>query len=377
MPRPIVTTLSTPALRRNLATVRQHLARAATGVAPSIWAVIKANAYGHGIERAVAAFDAAQGLAMLDLNEAVRCREAGWRGPILLLEGFFAPADLALVDQHRLTVALHSREQLDMLASVYAAARPAHGIDAFVKFNSGMNRLGFTRTTYRDAYARARQLAADGVLGRVGKMTHFANADSHDGVAAPLAAFDAATEGLPGPVSVCNSAALLRHTDLACRQTNDQTWMRPGICLYGGSPFADISADALGLVPTMTLASELIAVQDLQPGDQVGYGGVFTADVPRRIGVVACGYADGYPRHAPTGTPVTVAGVRTRVVGRVSMDMVTVDLTPVPAAHVGSPVVLWGDGGPAVDEVAASAGTIGYELLCAVAPRVPVRVVTA
>jgi len=376
MPRPISATISPSALRRNLATVRQHLARGATGAPPSIWAVIKANAYGHGIERAVvafgdAAFGQAQGLAMLDLNEAVRCREAGWHGPVLLLEGFFEPADLEWVDHHRLTVAIHSREQLDMLQR----ARPAQPINAYVKFNSGMNRLGFTSVTYRDAYARALQLAADGVLGRVGKMTHFANADSDSGVVAPLAAFDAVTKDLPGPVSVCNSAALLRHTQIACREMDDASWVRPGICLYGGSPFAEVSAESFGLVPAMTLASELIAIQDLQPGDQVGYGSVFTAHAPMRVGVVACGYADGYPRHAPTGTPVTVAGVRTRVVGRVSMDMLTVDLSTVPAARVGSPVVLWGDDGPSVDEVAASARTIGYELLCAVAPRVPVMVV--
>jgi len=375
MPRPISATISPSALRRNLTTVRQHLARAATGTPPSIWAVIKANAYGHGIERAVvafgdAAFGQAQGLAMLDLNEAVRCREAGWRGPVLLLEGFFEPPDLKLVDHYSLTVAIHSREQLDMLQR----ARPAQPIAAYIKFNSGMNRLGFTSATYRDAYARALQLAEQNVLGRVGKMTHFANADTDAGVAEPLAAFDAVTKNLPGPVSVCNSAALLRHTQVACRSADEASWVRPGICLYGGSPFADVSAASFGLLPTMTLTSKLIAVQALQPGDQVGYGGAFSADAPMRVGVVACGYADGYPRHAPTGTPVTVAGVRSRVVGRVSMDMLTVDLTPVPAARVGSPVVLWGDGGPSVDEVAASARTIGYELLCAVAPRVPVSV---
>jgi len=378
MPRPISATISIPALRRNLETVRQHLARAAAQTPsftpPCIWAVIKANAYGHGIERAVAAFGDADGLAMLDLNEAVRCREAGWRGPILLLEGFFAAADLALVERHQLTVAIHSREQLDMLARVYASGRPTQPVNAYVKFNSGMNRLGFTSATYREAYAQALQLAEQNVLGRVGKMTHFAHADSDTGVAEPLAAFAAVTQNLPGPLSVCNSAALWRHAQAACRAADEPSWVRPGICLYGGSPFSDVSAASFGLVPTMTLAAELIAVQDLQPGDQVGYGGAFRADAPMRVGVVACGYADGYPRHAPTGTPVTVAGVRTRVVGRVSMDMLTVDLTPVPGAHVGAPVVLWGDGGPTVDEVARSAQTIGYELLCAVAPRVPALV---
>lgn len=374
MPRPISATISISALRHNLGVVRQHLAqhaRGPDGAPPSIWAVIKANAYGHGIENAVAAFSEAQGLAMLDLAEAVRCREAGWGGPILLLEGLFQPADIDLADRYHLTVVLHSREQMDMLQY----ARPSRPIDAFVKLNSGMNRVGFTAGAYRDAYAHAQQLHAQGVLGHVGRMTHFATADGPQGIAAQLACFEQAAGGLPGPATVCNSAAVLRYPQAAIRPAGETSWVRPGICLYGASPFDDASASSYGLLPAMTLSSELIAVQQLKADDCVGYGGLFRADAPMRVGVAACGYADGYPRHAPTGTPVYVAGVRTRVIGRVSMDMLTVDLTPVPDARVGSPVGLWGDGGPSVDEVASAAGTIGYELLCALAPRVPVRVI--
>jgi alanine racemase len=177
---------------------------------------------------------------------------------------------------------------------------------------------------------------------------------------------------MPGAISVCNSAAALRFAEIAVGSETQAHWVRPGICLYGASPFADAEAASFGLKPAMSLRSEIIAVQELKAGDSVGYGAIFRADRSMRIGIVACGYADGYPRHAATGTPVVVAGIRTQLLGRVSMDMLIVDLGPVPAAGVGAPVSLWGEDGPSVDEVAQAAGTIGYELLCALAPRVPV-----
>lgn len=371
MPRPISATVSVSALAHNLATVRHHLeqtAAAASGLPPSIWAVIKANAYGHGIEQAVTGFSKAQGLAMLDLDEAVRCREAGWGGPILLLEGFFNPADLDLVDRYHLSTTVHSREQLDMLAR----ARFSRRVDIMLKLNSGMNRLGFSPAAYAAAHERAMLLQQQGTLGSVGKMTHFACADGPQGVNEQLAVFNSVTHKLPGAISVCNSAATLRFADIAVGSATQTHWVRPGICLYGASPFADADATSFGLKPAMSLTSEIIAVQELKAGDSVGYGGIFRAERPMRIGIVACGYADGYPRHAATGTPVVVAGIRTQLVGRVSMDMLIVDLDPIPAAGVGAPVVLWGEEGPSVDEVAQAAGTIGYELLCALAPRVPV-----
>jgi alanine racemase len=370
MPRPIVATISVPALTHNLDVVRRHVdaaAVAAGGQPPAIWAVIKANAYGHGIETAVTAFSAAQGLAMLDLAEAVRCREAGWVGPIMLLEGLFEAADLALADRYHLTCAVHDEGQIDMLAH----AHPSRPLDVFLKLNTGMNRLGFTEATFPGALARLVALQARGVVGHIGCMTHFATADSDPGIAAQYAIFQRATAQHAGSVSVCNSAATLRHTECAVGSAERPSWVRPGICLYGASPFADVTAAEYGLKPAMTLSSRLIGVQQLVPGARVGYGATFAAERDMRIGVVACGYADGYPRHAPTGTPIEVAGVRTRVVGRVSMDMLTVDLTDVPQAAVGSKVVLWGEDGPSVDDVATASGTIGYELLCAVARRVP------
>ncbi|MFU1914459.1 alanine racemase [Bordetella avium] len=371
MPRPIFALISPTALRHNLSVVRQHLNRAAVaagGVPPSIWAVIKANAYGHGIERALRAFSEAQGLAMLDIEEAVRCREAGWAGPILLLEGFFTPQDIDLLDRYHISTAVHCQEQLDMLAR----ARPSHRINAMVKLNSGMNRLGFSPQAYGAAFEAAQALMRDGVLGSVGKMTHFATADGPQGPQWQWEVFQAATQGLPGPVSVCNSAATLRYPELAAGPGATH-WVRPGICLYGASPFSDTPAAAFGLRPAMTLRAEIIGVQQVSPGQAVGYGATFAASKAMRVGVVSCGYADGYPRHCATGTPVTVNGVATRLLGRVSMDMMMVDLDPVPAAGVGAPVVLWGEGGPDVDAVAAAGGTIGYELLTALAARVPVR----
>ena len=256
------------------------------------------------------------------------------------------------------------------------AASVAQPIDAFVKLNSGMNRLGFPKADYRAAYEQARALQERGVLNMLGKMTHFARADDDPATTQQqLQVFNQVTQGLPGKVSVCNSAATLTPGLWASLPDHQEQWVRPGICLYGASPFADQSANALGLRPAMTLSAKLISVRNIPAGEGIGYGHTFTSTEPMRIGVVSCGYADGYPRHAATGTPITVAGVRTRLLGRVSMDMLAVDLTSVPLAHVGSPVVLWGEGGPSVDEVAQAAGTIGYELLCAVAPRVP-KIVT-
>ncbi|HTK02559.1 MAG TPA: alanine racemase [Bordetella sp.] len=378
MPRPISVTISVSALADNLAAVRHHLDQAAASAsatdrtqwaAPSIWAVIKAHSYGHGTPQGMQGFAQADGLAMLDLAEALECREMGWTKPILLLEGCFEPADVDLAERYHLTSVVHSADQLDMLAR----ARPAHPLDVFVKLNSGMNRLGFAPDAYLAAHARALELQRQGILGKVGRMTHFANADGPAGVAGQMEVFQRVTGSLPGPVSVSNSAATLRYPQIALARAGAESWVRPGICLYGASPFADADAASFGLKPAMSLRSRIIATQELQAGDTVGYGSMYTADAPMRIGVVACGYADGYPRHAGTGTPIVVAGQRTRVLGRVSMDMLAVDLTPVPDAGVGAPVSLWGTDGPTVDEVAQAAGTIGYELLCALATRVPVR----
>lgn len=356
MPRPISVRFDTAAIAHNLGVVR------AAAPAARAWAVVKANAYGHGLLRAATALRAADGYALLDLGEAARLREMGFLHPILLLEGVFEARDLETVDALHLTPVVHHLEQVAMLEQA-ALRRP---LDVYLKCNSGMNRLGFRSGAVRLAYDRLRRMAQ---VKSVTLMTHFADADGPQGVADQCAAMSAMTDGIDAARSMANSAAILRYPE------THGDWIRPGIALYGASPFPNQSAAQLGLKPAMTLASEVIAVQTLAVGEGLGYGWVYCAEREMRIGVVACGYADGFPRHAPAGTaggaPILVDGVRTRTVGRVAMDMLYVDLTPVPRAHVGSEVVLWGQGLPA-DDVALACGTVSYEMLCALAARVPV-----
>ena len=362
MPRPISALIHTDALAHNLKRARIAAPQA------KVWAVVKANAYGHGVARAYAGLQGADGFALLDIAEAQILRDLGWRGPVLLLEGCFDARDLEACSRLDLWHTVHCEAQIDWLAA-HKTKQPQN---VFLKMNSGMNRLGFTPAAYRGAWMRLSGLTQ---VESITLMTHFANADGAVGIATQRAVFEAATAELPGERSLSNSAATLNFTQEAVAAE----WVRPGILLYGSSPdFPAHSLNDWALQPTMTLRCELIATQDLKAGDSVGYGSAFTAPQAMRIGVAACGYADGYPRVAPTGTPVLVNGVRTRLVGRVSMDMVTVDLTPAPDAHAGSEVTLWGCGPNGavlpIDEVAHAAGTVGYELMCALAPRVPVHV---
>jgi len=364
MPRPIRALIHPQALSANLAAIRR------CAPAARVWSVVKANAYGHGIEQVFQALASTDGFALLDLDEARRVRALGWRGPILLLEGVFHAADLQAVEEHELTIVVHCAEQVRMLE----LARPARPIDVYLKVNSGMNRLGFAPGQYARVWHTLRNLAQ---VGRIIHMSHFANADNARGIRANLERFGQATEGLPGEVSLANSAATLWHS------VSHRDWVRPGIVLYGASPSGQTEDIAgFALQPAMTLQSALIAVQELQAGEQVGYGSMFTAEQACRVGIVACGYADGYPRHAPCAYPpaaggsdqravVLIAGRRLPIAGRVSMDMLAVELPLDLPVQVGTPVTLWGRGLP-IDDVAASAGTIGYELMCAVTRRVPV-----
>jgi alanine racemase len=362
MPRPIQALIHCDALAHNLGVAARQTPDS------RVWAVVKANAYGHGLERSFAGLQRADGFALLDLEEAQRLRALDWRGPILLLEGCFEPRDLERCSRLNLWHVVHTAEQIDWLAA--HKTQVPHRV--FLKMNSGMNRLGFPEARLRSAWARLNALPQ---VDEISLMTHFSDADGPRGIDHQLQAFARATADLPGERSLANSAAVLRH---APRQGVSADWVRAGIMLYGSTPDAPArSIEAWGLQPTMTLRSRLIGLQHLQPGDSVGYGSTYTAHQAQRIGIVACGYADGYPRHAPTGTPVLVDGIRCGLVGRVSMDLITVDLTPAPQAGVGSEVTLWGQGLGAVlpiDEVAHAAGTIGYELMCALAPRVPVGV---
>jgi alanine racemase len=319
--RPLFATIDSGALRHNLGVVRAHAPTAA------VLAVIKANAYGHGLERAAAALADAEGFALVELEGALKLRRAGFQKRMAALQRLAADARL----------------------------------DVLLKVNTGMNRLGLSLEEYVRAFER---LQRDPRIAGITLMTHFANADDERGVAWQLERL----RRLPGhdvlPLTLANSAAILRYPE-----TTRANWVRPGIMLYGSSPFPRHTGIEAGLRPVMTLESRVIAVQDLRPGDTVGYGGLFRAERPTRVGVVACGYADGYPRHAPTGTPVLVAGRMTRTIGRVSMDMLCADLTGLSGIGMGARVVLWGDGLP-VERVAEAAGTVSYQLLCALAPRV-------
>jgi alanine racemase len=361
MSRPIRATIDLAALRHNFGIARRHAGAA------RIWAVVKANAYGHGLTRAVDALaDLTDGFALIELERAVALREAGLDLPILLLEGFYTADELPLLIRHRLIPVVHRPDQIGLLLD---ADWPAD-LPVYLKLNTGMNRLGFDAT----GLASTRKALA-GRVRNITLMTHFADADGPCGVDWQLERFDRMASGGSETRSLANSAALLRFPHAI------GDWARPGIMLYGGSPFPLLkSAPELDLRPVMTLQSEVIAVQNLAQGESVGYGCTFTTDRPMRVGVVACGYADGYPRHAPTGTPVLVNGLRTRTLGRVSMDKLCVDLTDMKVGAggtaingigIGTAVSLWGEGMPA-DEVATAAGTISYELFCALAQRVPV-----
>jgi len=352
--RPLQALVDIAAMTHNLAQ-----ARARAGSRP-IWAVVKANAYGHGIENAARGFGAADGLALLETDEAQRARAAGWRKPILLLEGVFEARDLELVAALELTTVVHCVEQIEMLEHLPAGSQ----VSVYLKVDTGMNRLGLPAHALEAARRRLAALPGVRVLAL---MTHLANADREQPagptVAGQYAALRALAPDWTGGWSVSNSAALFLHASQGAES------VRPGITLYGASPAAGMSAAALGLKPAMRLQARILTVRTLARGDCVGYGSVWKAARPSRIAVVACGYADGYPRTTPEGTPVWVGGCHAPLVGRVSMDMLTVDVTEVPEAAVGAAVELWG-AHVGVDDLAERVGTVGYELLAGLPARV-------
>ncbi len=366
MPRPLIATIRIDAMRHNLALAKSRHPDT------KLWAVIKAHAYGHGLKNGMRGFEAADGLALIELESAIQLRAWGWKKPILLLEGFFESADLSAVIQERMDVCVHCNEQIAMLEQ--AKLSPS-SLDVHLKMNTGMNRLGFMPTAYAAAYSRLRAIPG---IRNITFMTHFANADALQTPRLPVSEqwrrFQSGITDIKDrdpneqhKQCVANSAIHMLHPEIR------SDWARPGIMLYGGMPNQQ-TAQEFGLLPAMTLHSEIVAIQSISAGESIGYGSTYTAPQAMTIGVIACGYADGYPRHAPNGTPILVDGIKTQMVGRVSMDMITVDLSTIPHARVGSPVTLWGAGLP-IDEVASAAGTIGYELMCALAPRVT-RVVT-
>jgi alanine racemase len=360
MVRPVRARLDWSALRHNHGVVRHHAGKS------RVWSVVKADAYGHGLLDAASALaEITDGFALVELEGAMALRDAGFRHPILMLEGPYQAEDFALCAELELTPVLHTAWQVDALIRAGLPRRQA----IYLKLNTGMNRLGFNADEFTLALDR---MAAADCLESVVLMTHFSDADEARGISAQMERFRAMAGTRSLPASLANSAAILRFPEAHAE------WVRPGIMLYGSSPFPGVnSAAEIGLRPVMTLESELIAVRNLGTGDTVGYGSSFVAEDPMRVGIVACGYADGYPRHAPTGTPVIVAGRRTRTLGRVSMDKICIDLEGLPPeVGVGDTVTLWGGEGemhlPA-DEVAQAAGTVAYELFCALASRVPLE----
>lgn len=354
--RPLVATVDLAAIRHNYAVAK----RCAPG--RQAFAVVKANAYGHGVREVVTALhDEADGFAVASLEEAAEVRAMHAQARILLLEGCFSAEELPMAAHLALDIVVQGAQQAEALLAT-SLSRP---LNVWLKLDSGMHRLGFAAAQVRDWHARLR--ATDQVA-ELNLLSHFACADErgHPLIEEQVEQFLGLLDLDFDQRSLANSAALLTipaaHMD----------WLRPGIMLYGATPFAELDAATLGLRPVMSLEAQLIGLRDIAAGESVGYGATWVAERPSRIGTVSCGYADGYPRHAPSGTPVIVRGQRVPLVGRVSMDMLTVDLSDVADAALGDTVELWGARLP-VDEVARAAGSIGYELLTKVTARVPRR----
>ena len=349
-------TIDSGALRHNLQVIRR--------LAPKsrVMAVIKANAYGHGLVIAARALAAADAFAVARVSEGLALREAGIKTPIVLLEGVFDSQQLDAAAAAELQLVVHSPEQMQLLRAAPAGVQ----FTIWLKLDSGMNRLGFKGEAFRTAHAALNSMSI--LKGPVNLMTHLASADTPElpSTAEQLVVFAAATRNLAGARSIESSAALIGYPEAQAE------WIRPGLLLYGISPFTRSTGADYDLRPAMTLRSSIIAVKDLVAGDQVGYGGDWTATRATLLAIAAIGYGDGYPRSASSGTPVLVNGERAALVGRVSMDMLAIDVTDLRRApKVGDPVVLWGEGLP-VEEIASWAKTIPYTLTCAMNPRVSV-----
>ena len=322
--RPLEATINHQALLSNL----NHIKKIASQ--SKVMSVLKANAYGHNLLDVAKTLDASDGFAVLSINEAIQLRENNFKQTILLLEGFFDEDEVDIASKLRINVTVHNQRQIELINQ----AKPIFPVSIHLKVNTGMNRLGFMpdEINYLLESLNSNPYIEDIVL-----MTHFSTADEKEGIEKQLGIFNLISDNYNYSASVANSAAIIRYPE------SRLDWVRPGIMLYGLSPFKDKTAKELELIPAMTLMSEIIAVQNIKAGSSVGYGLDFKANKDMRIGIVACGYADGYPRHAKNGTPVAIDGYLSSLVGRVSMDMLYVDLTKIPSANIGSKVELWGE----------------------------------
>jgi alanine racemase len=371
MPRPIVAKIILSAVAHNLSILKQYSKTA------KLFAVLKANAYGHGIKNIYPALEQADGIAVLDIQEAILLRTLGWVKPILLLEGIFDITDVDYVYEHNLNIVIHDEFQIALINNWYKNLQKKqchnlmHKINVFLKANTGMNRLGIALQNYINIH---NTLTQQPWLGALTHMTHYATADditlNNYLFKQQATAFQNIIQIAPKNIkSTCNSAGILWHENM------HYEWVRAGIALYGASPtgqYADIQN--LNFKACMYLHSKIIGVQNLNTGDCVGYGGAFVAQNPMRIGIVACGYADGYSRQASNNTPISVSGINTHLVGRVSMDMIAVNITHIPKASINSHVELWGEH-IKIDDVAQASNTIGYELMCGINQRVPIQII--
>ena len=350
MARPLTAEINLNALKHNAAAAKTRCLGA------RLFGVVKADAYGHGLQRVIPALNGLDGFSVIEIESASFIRDQGDLRRILLLEGVFDSAELQEASVRQFDLVVHAVEQSQMLV----AAKLSKPLNIFLKVNTGMNRLGISLGLVEEQLAtlRSSRNVRDIVL-----MTHFADADGESGVSWQADLIKEIAKKHSLPLSCSNSASLILFGG------DNEAWVRPGIMLYGASPINGVSAESLNLKPAMTLRSEIIGIQNLEKGDTVGYGRTYRATERQRIAIVAGGYGDGYPRSAPTGTPVLVDGVRSKLIGRVSMDTLQVDITHIDHAKIGTKVVLWGDGLP-VEEVATSAGTISYELLTRVNRRV-------
>ena len=353
MSRPTSATIHTDALRHNLSKVRQRAPHS------RVMAVVKADGYGHGLERVARALSGADAFGVAALSDAERLRAAGLSQPIVLLSGFDEPDDIAQLRRLNVETAVHHAFQLEMLEQ----APGGDPIRCWLKLDTGMHRLGFAPEYVRDAYARLQAMPA--VADDIVLMNHFASSDEFQRpqTREQLRVFAEATAGLSGARSLANSAAVLGWPD------THADWVRPGGALYGISVVDGQPGGDFGLKPAMTLATRLIAVNRIRKGERIGYSATWQCPEDMPVGVAAIGYGDGYPRSVPAGTPTLVNGLVTEIIGRVSMDLMTIDLRAQPTAKPGDPVVLWGEGLP-VETIAAAAGTIGYEPVCSITRRV-------
>ena len=352
MTRPVRARVDLSALKHNFERVRHY------APASRIMAIVKAHAYGHGLINAARALPGAHAFGVVSMDEAVTLREAGFDRRIVLLEGLYEENETGLADGYRVDAVIHHPGQIDMLERV----RPGRSLDVWLKIDTGMHRLGFDPVVVPAVVERLRHTSG---VGDIRFLSHFCCADevAADYTQQQCRLFLQTLEGMEGERSLANSAAVLSWPD------THLDWVRPGVMLYGSSPLPHTCAEDLGLRPVMTLETRLIAVARRRAGDPVGYGAAWECPEAMPVGTAAIGYGDGYPRHAPSGTPVLVNGRRAALAGRVSMDMIGIDLRGHPEARVGDPVILWGEGLP-VDEVAAAAGTISYELFCGLSSRV-------